>query len=322
MAVAPCTDAIIIENSLHGEKMISLDRFLALDTPHLAELVRTSGPQVCVFPVNGTRRWFMLEHARQAGEDPYQAYLDHATQNHISLYRMFFEHGIDTLLSPIFGSDILLRGGDYMQQIGAAGLALPANGADFLKFYDEFDVRVHFYGDYRKHLSKTPYSYLCEVFDEVADKTSRHSSHRLFFGVFSSDATETVAELAIHHFTEFHSIPDRHKLVELYYGEFVEPVNLFIGFEKFTAFDMPLVALGSEDLYFTVCPSPYLSQKQLREILYDHLFTRQEPEPDYSTLSPQAWEAMRSFYRTNQDVTLGVGSTRDGIWYPQKNVEN
>ena len=36
--------------------MIPLERFLQLHTDEVAEIVRTSGTKVCVFPFNGTRR--------------------------------------------------------------------------------------------------------------------------------------------------------------------------------------------------------------------------------------------------------------------------
>ena len=64
------------------------------------------------------------------------------------------------------------------------------------------------------------------------------------------------------------------------------PVELFIGFDKFTVFDMPLLTTGEEDLYFSVSPSPYMTIRQLRAILYDHLYVRRTPEPDYTTLQP------------------------------------
>ena len=43
--------------------MISFERFLKLPPEQVASLVNAAGQKVCVFPVNGTRRWFMLEHA-------------------------------------------------------------------------------------------------------------------------------------------------------------------------------------------------------------------------------------------------------------------
>jgi hypothetical protein len=107
----------------------------------------------------------------------------------------------------------------------------------------------------------------------------------------------------------------------MYYGEYIPPVSFFIGFDKFSSFDMPLVALGEEDLYFTISPSPYLTARQLREILYDHLYTRRG-DAEYSTLEPDEWKLMRDFYQANMNRTLGVGARqpRGGYWYPLPQV--
>jgi len=107
----------------------------------------------------------------------------------------------------------------------------------------------------------------------------------------------------------------------MYYGEYVEPVDFFVGFDKFCVFDMPLVGTGNEDLYFTIRPSPYLSERQLRHILYDHLYSRRGGDPDYSIMSSDDWSLMKDFYRGNIDRTMGVGIRRGQIWYPLPQVE-
>ena len=107
----------------------------------------------------------------------------------------------------------------------------------------------------------------------------------------------------------------------MYYGEYVEPVDLFVGFDKFCLFDMPLVTTGNEDLYFTISPSPYLSKRQLRDILYDHLYSRRDGEPDYAAMEPDDWSWMKSFYTANLDRTLGVGIKHGRTWYPLPQVE-
>ncbi len=65
--------------------MISFEKFLQLPTEEVAALVQAAGQKVCVFPVNGTRRWFMLEHADQIGADFFEAYMDISIKNHIEL---------------------------------------------------------------------------------------------------------------------------------------------------------------------------------------------------------------------------------------------
>jgi tuberculosinol/isotuberculosinol synthase len=300
--------------------MISLIEFLELPTPAVAALVRQTGPQVCVFPINGTRRWFMLEHAQDAGPDPIQAYMDISSRNHISLYKLFFDHGIDTLLTPAIGPDILLRGDEYMQRIGAAGMERLASGKDLLEFYAEYDVRVHFYGNYRKAQQSTPHAYLTDLFDQIVEQTKYHTSHRLFFGIFGNDATDAVAEWSIQYHQKHNAIPSRREIVEMYYGEYVEPVTMFIGFDKFSAFDYPLLSTGEEDLYFMVAPSPYLSTKQLKEILYDHIYTRKMEEPDYQNLDSHDQHYLKDFYYANRENTQGIGKLLGKLWLPQSRI--
>jgi len=162
--------------------------------------------------------------------------------------------------------------------------------------------------------------------DKVEIDTQTNGPYRLFFGVCADDATETAARLAVEYYEEYSQIPDRCKMIELYYGQYVEPVSLYIGYDAFCAFDMPLVATGQEDLYFTVCPTPYLSQRQLRTILYDHLYSRRVwHSPETANAEPlvisRGFQHLRQFYETNRDRTLGVGVLSGGTWYPQPAVE-
>jgi hypothetical protein len=62
--------------------MIPFERFLQLPTDEVSALVKATGHKVCVFPVNGTRRWFMLEHADKIGNDFIEAYMDVSIKNH------------------------------------------------------------------------------------------------------------------------------------------------------------------------------------------------------------------------------------------------
>ena len=295
--------------------------FRHLPRTEVARLVHAAGPKVCVFPINGTRRWFMLEHQPQKQEEM-SHYVNVIETRQIEICQMLYDHGLHTLLMPIFGPDLLQRGDEYMQMM-AQGLARLATHPNFLTFYRTYGVRVRFYGDFRKHFTATSYSYLSELFDQVTAQTASHNRHRLFYGVCANDASETLAELAIRYHGKHGSTPDKRTLIELYYGEHVPSVDLFIGFDKFCAFDMPLVATGNEDLYFTVSPSPYLTERQLRDILYDHLYARQGGETDYLDMTPEDWNKMRSFYQANLERTLGVGAKQayGRFWYPLPTVQ-
>src|SRR5689334_18637144 len=91
------------------------EQFLVLPNEELANMVRASETKVCVFPFNGTRRWFLMEHSGKAQGNFYESYVEQTTQGYIQIFQLLFEHGIETILAPVFGSEILTRGQEYMQ---------------------------------------------------------------------------------------------------------------------------------------------------------------------------------------------------------------
>jgi hypothetical protein len=302
--------------------MIPLERFLQLPTDEVAALVKATGQKVCVFPVNGTRRWFMLEHADKIGDDFLKAYMDESIKNHVQLCAMLFEHGIDTILAPVFGRELMHRGDEYTKRVGMDGLVRTATDKSFLDFFAQYNVKVRFYGDYRDVLTGTPYEYALKSMYEVAEATKHNTSLRLFFGVFADESLETVARLSVEHYLAQGAVPDKQTLIRKYYGEDLSPVSMFIGFDKFSAFDMPLLSTGEEDLYFSVSPSPYMTERQLRTILYDHIYMRRVSEPDYTKLSSNDLDWLRNYYRGHKDHVLGVGKLKFDVWLPQSMEEN
>lgn len=297
-------------------KPVDLEQFLALPTSEVAEIVRDSGTKTCVFPFNGTRRWFLLEHGDSIQGDPAKAYIEATTGGYIRLFKMLFDHGIETVIAPVFGSEILLRGEEYMTQIGAS-MGLLGEHPEFVSFYDQYHVRVQFYGDYRREFEGGQYQSILNMFDKVTAATASGKKHRLFYGVFASDATQSIAELSVRFFQENGRVPTRNELVEIYYGALIEKADLFIGFEKFSVFDYPMLNWGEENLYFTIAPSLYMTDVLLRKILYDCIFLRPLAEPDYSHMPKEQIDLMRKTYLQQKDNAFGVGVVRNGIWYAE-----
>jgi tuberculosinol/isotuberculosinol synthase len=300
---------------------MDLETFLNLSTDEVARIVRAEGPKVCVFPINGTRRWFMLEYPDLARENFLDNYLRISGRRHIELYKLLFDHGVDTLVTPIFGPDLLERGEEYRSLL-EQGVFWFAQDQDFLAFYDAYGVQVHIYGEAHRYLEGTPYESALRTYDEVARRTASHDRYRLFFGVCAHDATETVAEIGARFLQRHGRTPTRREIVAAYYGEYVEPVDLFIGFDRPAAFDMPLIATGSEDLYFTVAPSPYLDVRTLRVILYDHLYARRVDDAAYQALSQEDWQFLMELYEENRHHVLGIGRRHQSgnFWYPLPQV--
>jgi hypothetical protein len=293
--------------------MIPFERFLQLPTEEIAALVNAGGPKVCVFPFNGTRRWFLLEHNRESKRKLAKDYAEETADGYIRVYRMLFDHGIETVIAPVFGKDILDRGEEYMAAIGE-NLTLVADHPEFISFYKDYDVRVRFYGDYRKELEHR-YQPIVQSFDNVTELTLAYGKHRICYGVFADNATQTIAELSVHYYKTHKRLPSREELIQMYYGEQIEKADLFIGFEKFTVFDYPMLNTGNESLYFTVAPSLYMTTALLRKILFDHMYLRPLPDPDYDKISQDDLNAMQRAYQDGCDMAFGVGVVEGGIWY-------
>ena len=297
--------------------MMPFEHFLQLPTAEVAALVRATGQKVCVLPVNGTRRWFMLEHGDEVRDDFFEAYMHTSIQNHVDLCAMLFDHGIQTLLAPVFGRELMRRGDEYTQRVGIDGLVRTATDKNYRDFFEKYNVKVRFYGDYRDVLTGTPYEHALKSIYEVTEATKHHTAFQLFFGVFADEVTETISRLSVEHYLAQGSIPDKEALVRKYYGEDLPPVSMFIGFDKFSVFDMPLLTTGEEDLYFSISPSPYMTTHQLRAILYDHMYVRRIPEPDYTKLPAEELNWLRDYYRHNKDYAFGVGKLKFNLWFAE-----
>jgi tuberculosinol/isotuberculosinol synthase len=296
------------------------EKFLNLPSEEIAKIVRSGGSRACILPFNGTRRWFLLEYGRNFKNDAAQRYVEVTIQATITACKLIFDHGIDTFIMPVFGGEIMNRGEEYMREIGAA-MTLLATHPVFIDFYKEYNIRIHFYGDYRKQLKNTPYEHVCGYFDEITRQTAHHTGRRLFYGVCGDDATETIGELTVGYYKENGAAPSRRQLIEMYYGEYIEKADIFIGFEKFNVFDYPMLGWGEESLYYMAAPSFYISEPLLRKILYDYIYLRPVQDPDYFTMPEEDFEAMRHFYKVNREVAFGIGEMRGGIWYSKSGVK-
>jgi hypothetical protein len=122
----------------------------------------------------------------------------------------------------------------------------------------------------------------------VLDQAGWHDGPLLLIGLFADDPYPTIARLGVE-LTERKGRPhNRTELIEAYHGLPVPDLSLYVGFaQPEVLFDVPLLTTGLEHLYITLNPSPDLTERQLREIFYDHLVTRRAAPVDYDTLLPE-----------------------------------
>ncbi len=297
--------------------------FQNMPTAEVAALVSAGRRRSVVIAVTGTQRWFILD--RKGGVVPQETYWDEyrqtVSEGYIALLRLVFEHGIHTIFVPLLASKA--RGQVYLEQV-LHHLPRLLTGQEFQKLYDDFEIQVGFYGPYQSVLDSLG---LGEVYQQMFAEAMRQETdkdkRRVFWGLITPDADPDMelAQCAAAHYRRTGAMPSRAQLIEALYGEQVEPIDFMLTGGKFQILTyLPPLLRGKEDLYFTVNSPLALTRMQLRNILFDKLYCRQQVAHNrsYQQFSPQTLAEMKSLFDLNRESIVGVGRFHQGgqFWYP------
>jgi hypothetical protein len=270
-------------------------------------------PVVMGWPYNGTRRWYVAYRRRNPEAKDYLGVL---IRRQAELHRLIFAHGVSVILAPSFGTETLKRGEAYTRY-ALGGLAQLPDDEVYRALIDS-GVRIRFYGDYEQALTAADLHSALETCSILTDATASGEGPLLLIGLFADDPYPTIARLSLEFAGREGRPPNRAELIEAYYGLPVPDLSLYVGFAQPEMFDVPLLATGLEHLYATLNPSPDLTERQLREILYDHLVTRRSAPVDYDALSPEAQLELAEYAERCKGSTLGIGriDPLTGLWRP------
>ena len=265
------------------------------------------------WPYNGTRRWYVAYRRRNPGA---KDYLEVLIRRQAELHRLIFAHGVSVILAPSFGAETLKRGEAYTRY-ALGGLARLPDDEVYRALIDS-GVRIRFYGDYERALRVAGLRSALETCATLTDATASGEGPLLLIGLFADDPYPTIARLSVEFAGREGRPPGRAELIEAYYGVPVPDLSLYVGFAQPELFDVPLLTTGLEHLYATLNPSPDLTERQLREILYDHLVTRRAAPVDYEALSPEAQLELAEYAERCKGDTLGIGriDPLTGLWRP------
>ena len=270
-------------------------------------------PVVMGWPYNGTRRWYVAHRLRNPDAKDYLKVLIRRQAEH---HRLIFAHGVGVILAPSFGAETLKRGETYTRY-ALGGLARLPEDEVYRALIDS-GVRIRFYGDYREALTLAGLRSVLETCDILTEATASGGGPLLLIGLFADDPYPTIARLSVEFAEREGRAPGRAELIEAYYGLPVPDLSLYVGFVQPEMFDVPLLTTGLEHLYATLNPSPDLTERQLREILYDHLVTRRAAPVNYEALSPEAQLDLAEYIERRKGDTLVLGriDPLTGLWRP------
>ncbi|QIN78597.1 hypothetical protein GBA65_08760 [Rubrobacter marinus] len=292
----------------------SISEWMDWPPERVAEAVKGfPSPLVVGWPYNGTRRWYLSRKRRDSGASDYLTVL---IRRQAELHRMMFDHGASVVLTPEFGSVTLRRGVEYTRY-AMSGLLKLAEDPVCRELFDS-GVRLRFYGEYREALVDPVFRPMLEACAELEEETASGDGPLLLLGLFADAPWEKIARLSVEFAATHGRPPDRRELIEGYYGAAVPDLSFYIGHTQPEMFDVPLLAGGEEHLYATLNPSPDLSERQFREILYDHLFSRRVPLVDYEALPPEAQGELIEYNERCSGATVGLGRVHPvtRMWRP------
>src|SRR5215203_2285558 len=217
---------------------------------------------------------------------------------------------------PSFGAETLKRGEAYTRY-ALGGLARLPEDEVYRALIDS-GMRIRFYGDYEQALRVAGLRSALETCATLTDATASGEGPLLLIGLFADDPYPTIARLSVEYAGREGRPPGRAELIEAYYRLPVPDLSLYVGFAQPEMFDVPLLTNGLEHLYVTLNTAPDPTERQLREILYDHLVTRRAAPVDYATLSLAAQRHLAEYTERCKGDTLGIGriDPLTGLWRP------
>ncbi|MBI1879655.1 MAG: hypothetical protein HYR94_15780 [Chloroflexi bacterium] len=269
--------------------MYTLSEWLQLDDQAISSIVAQRASTAVIY-LNGTRRWFLSQNKDWAD------YAKTTGLAHRQLCQLLYDHGLQTLIQPLLGYDLLERGHDYLKmavEYGLAELTKPA----YRNWYHQTEICVTFYGNWSNVLSELGFDEVTDLLKLVAE-TSNYNKQKLLLGAFADEDLDNIVRMA-------QDVSQGEELLKRYYGQPVGPVDLIIGSGQPVIWDLPLLDINKANLYFIQAPTFCLSRENLRQILYDHLYQRINDDALYDNMTTEEWRRVE---------VLGIGQRTEKGW--------
>jgi hypothetical protein len=275
---------------------LELDEALARPRAELDGLA----PRTLVWAAGGTRRQAALE-----GIPRDARYFEWAWRQQFAHTALFFDLGVTTLFAPALGPPQVREVGPYRQALSKALQRLGED--DSLAAYRKMGARVRFYG--QQHLPD--FAGWCE---RVERETAANGPRTLWWTMVVESNEEPLTDALRAALTAGARTLD--EAVQAFYGEPVEPVEVFIGFGKpQTGYLMPPLLGERAALYWTGFPSYMLTEADLRTIFWDYRFARSTWSAD-KTNRYDGIAALGLAQRYGRREILGVGRRIGSFWHP------
>lgn len=303
---------------------LNQETFLSLSIEEIVEIVKSENrPRLGIFVPDGSRRLVLaFTEAEPGTEEFYRLSATLPAQYLLESLKVFFDHGLPTLMVPILSRSVINRGSGYRLWTVLEGLKLLFHSKEWADFYDKYDICVNVYGE-PERLENTESKDALAWIKETIHRTSNNQSHRLFYAIGEAPVLgEDIAQLGIDFYREHGQTPTLKEQILHYYGEDLPLADFFIMNSKISGLGaLPrFLSNGDTAAYFLpAAGSIGLNNHTYRLILYDLLFERNGLQAEYtqSNSSPTQRKALKAFYQKSQHKVIGLGHRISNSWVPE-----
>lgn len=279
---------------------LSLDAFLAAPV----EQIRHYAPETVFFAAGGTRREAVLGGVDI--RDP-RAYAEFGRKRFLDTAARMFALGVKHLFALTIHSKQLLESGYYRQMI--VDMTIEGLGEPAIPGYTELGCKVRFHG-------QEDVPELQPLADALAPLADVPSEHTIWW--LTTLSNEAVWART---FDAIRKSSNLEEATRAYFGVDVPPAGIFLSFGKpFVSPEIlpPLLLQGETHCYWYQRPGYYLSDEELRRIIYDYAIARhtwlEDKSDRYDTV-------LRDADQWQQNPILGLGHRQAGFWHPSVGQE-
>lgn len=298
---------------MHNE-FLSREDFLQLSNGEVAELLTPYQLSISLL-INGTRRAYIAEHfdTPPTDQDYLRAYLEDSFNNVARILGMLADHGVRRIFIPTYSEEQTTGRNDDALKILLKGIQGLAHHPALQQIYQSYGYEIRFYGD----ISYLPPE-VCEKIEHPPQYYEGEAQRVVYYGIDGGNPHEYILKLAYMYVMAEQRPPTWRDMVKMYYGrDDIEPLNILVAFNRIYArLGIPPLLDGKDRIYATPVSPIKMTQKALRDILYDYVFNTQDPSRSYVDMHPDEVRRLKQFYSINQDTVIGLTKRYDDLVYP------